>query len=158
MRASEGGGDTPRAGHVLPPSQREVAASIFAAYDARRAERALDEEALLDESGEKSTGRKERGKGGKKLLREEARQNWLRRQKIMLMRSAFAPLFFRLFVLATTLVALAFAADIYGYVFVRILLLAYPNSYARLFFLQREGGRERGRESRGAREREREEE
>jgi hypothetical protein len=80
----------------LTPAQRELADSIWAAYDEKRT-RAADEESLLS-----------------RQPRHARRDAFLRRVQKSLMRSPFAPLFFRIFIMITSVIALGLASDIYG--------------------------------------------
>ncbi|KIW02294.1 uncharacterized protein PV09_06441 [Verruconis gallopava] len=81
----------------LSREEEEQADRIWAAYDEKREH---DEEALLASERKNSA-------------ENQRRHAFLRRVQRSLMRSPFAPLFFRIFILLTTVVSLALAADIF---------------------------------------------
>lgn len=78
----------------LTPAQRQLADSLWTRYDEKIPDRAADQQSLL-------STQKRIDKFQKRLQRS-------------LMRSPFAPLFFRIFIMATSVIALGLASDIYG--------------------------------------------
>jgi len=75
-----------------------MADQIWAAYDDEtKVERAEDNESLLSDQ-----------------RKRERRERYLRRLQRQLMVSPFAPLFFRIFIMATSIIALGIASDVYG--------------------------------------------
>lgn len=82
----------------LSSAQRALADSVWKEYDEKR-NRAADEESLLS---------------GSKASRHARAEAFLVRVQLNLMRSSFTPLFFRIFIIITSAIALALASDIYG--------------------------------------------
>ena len=85
----------------LTPAQQAMADNVWAAYDDEkkisRPDNDEDESLLSDQR------------------KREKRARYLRRLQKQLMRSPFAPLFFRIFIIITSIIALALASDVYGH-------------------------------------------
>lgn len=84
---------------TVSPTRRKIAQDIWKDYDEKREQRAKDQETLL-----RSTSPRSR--------RLETRRNFITNSMRFLMRSPWAPLVFRVFVISDSIIALGIAARI----------------------------------------------